>query len=131
MKKMIIKGVLSGCISGLILACNTKKEEAVAPVDKEQIKNEIQAKEDSFAAVYNSGELRNIGYYADDATSFFQNRAPLVGKASIVAFLKDAITSNTDRISFKTNEVFVSNDGNQVVEVGSFKVVDSTDTPFN
>jgi ketosteroid isomerase-like protein len=131
MKNMIVKGISLGCISGLILACNAKKEEAVAPIDKEQIKNEIQAKEDSFASLYNNGEVRDIGYYADDATSFFQNRAPLVGKKAIVEFLTADLTSNTDRISFKTNEVFVSNDGNQVVEVGSFKVVDSTDTPFN
>jgi len=133
MKSMTLKGVLFlGVTMSLMLACNTKQEAPAAVViDKEQIKKEIQAKEDSFAAVYNSGELRNIGYYADDATSFFQNRAPLVGKEAIIAFLKADITSNTDRISFKTNEVFVSNDGNLVVEVGSFKVVDSVNTPIN
>ena len=32
------------------------------------------------------------------------------------------LASNSNKISFKTNEVFVSNDGNQVVEVGYFKV---------
>jgi ketosteroid isomerase-like protein len=132
MKKMIVKGLALGCIISLIFACSAKKEETVAAViDKEQIKKEIQAKEDSFAAVYNSGELRSIGYYADDATSFFQNRAPLVGREAIISFLKNDIISNTDSISFKTNEVFVSNDGNMVLEIGSFKVVDSVNTPIN
>jgi ketosteroid isomerase-like protein len=132
MKNIIVKGVSLGCLISLMFACNPQKEEPVAVViDKEQIKKEIQAKEDSFAGLYNNGEVRNIGYYADDATSFYQNRTPLVGKEAIVAFLKSDIISNTDRISFKTNEVFVSNDGNQVVEVGSFKVVDSANTPFN
>jgi ketosteroid isomerase-like protein len=132
MKKMIVKGLSLGCIICLIFACTAKKEETAAVViDKEQIKKEIQAKEDSFAAVYNSGELRNIGYYADDATSFFQNRPPLVGREAIISFLKNDITSNTDSISFKTNEVFVSNDGNMVLEIGSFKVVDSVNTPIN
>src|SRR3954467_7483364 len=132
MKSMIVTGVSLGCILSLVVACNEKKDAPEAAViDKEQIKKEIQAKEDSFAALYNSGEVRNIGYYADDATSFYQNRAPLVGKEAIVTFLKNDIISNTDRISFKTNEVFVSIDGNQVVEVGSFKVVDSANTPFN
>jgi ketosteroid isomerase-like protein len=132
MKKMIVKGLSLGCIISLIFACSAKKEETVAAViDKEQIKKEIQAKEDSFAAVYNSGELRSIGYYADDATSFFQNRAPLVGREAIISFLKNDIISNTDSISFKTNEVFVSNDGNMVLEIGSFKVVDSVNTPIN
>jgi ketosteroid isomerase-like protein len=132
MKKMIVKGLSLGCIISLIFACSAKKEEtAAAVIDKEQIKKEIQAKEDSFAAVYNSGELRSIGYYADDATSFFQNRAPLVGREAIISFLKNDIISNTDSISFKTNEVFVSNDGNMVLEIGSFKVVDSVNTPIN
>jgi ketosteroid isomerase-like protein len=116
----------------LIFACNEKKEEPAAIViDKEKIKNEIQAKEDAFANLYNNGEFKKIGYYADDATSFFQNRPPLVGREAILAFLRSDIMSNADKISFKTNEVFISNDGNQVVEVGSFKVVDSLNNPFN
>src|SRR3954470_17989036 len=124
MKNILVKGGSLGCILSLLFACNAKKGDPPAmAIDKEQIKKEIQAKEDSFAAVYNSGELRNIGYYADDATTFFPNRAPLVGKEAIITFLKADIVSNTDKISFKTNEVFVSSDGNQVVEIGSFKVV--------
>jgi hypothetical protein len=120
MKNKTVKGVLLGGIITLIFACNTKKEEPAAAVDKEQIKKEIQAKEDEFASVYNSGVLKNIGYYADDATSFFQNRQPLRGKAAIVEFLKSDVMSNPNKISFKTNEVFVSSDGNQVVEFGYF-----------
>jgi len=132
MKKMTIKGVLLGSILTLLFACNTKKEEpAAVAVDKEQIKKEIQAKEDEFAATYNAGELKDIGYYADDATTFFQNRAPLVGKPAILEFLKTDLSSSTNKISFQTNDVFVSNDGNQVVEIGSFKVVDSTNTTLN
>jgi len=132
MKNIIVKALSLGCITVLMFACNEKKEPiASAVIDKEQIKNEIQAKEDSFANVYNSGELRDIGYYAEDATSFFQNKAPLVGKEAIVNFLKNDIISNTDRISFVTKEVFVSSDGNQVVEIGAFRVVDSVNNPLN
>jgi len=131
MKNSILKGISLACTS-LLFACNEKKEEpAVATVDKEQVKKEIQAKEDAFADVYNSGELKSIGYYADDATSFFQNRAPLVGKEAIITFLKEDIVSRSDRISFKTNEVFVSNDGNLVLEIGSFKVIDSVSAALN
>jgi ketosteroid isomerase-like protein len=132
MKNLIVKGTLSGCIISLMIACNEKKEAPVAMViDKEQIKQEIQAKEDSFANLYNSGELRSIGYYADDAISFFQNREPLVGKDAIVTFLKNDIISKTNKISFKTNEVLVSNDGKLVVETGSFTLVDSASNPIN
>jgi ketosteroid isomerase-like protein len=128
MKSMTIKGALLVGVISLMLACNTKQE---AVNDKDQIMKEIQAKEDSFAAVFNSGVLKSIGYYADDATSFFQNTAPLVGKEAIIAFLQSDLDSNFDRISFKTNEVFPSNDGNMVVEIGSFKVVDSANNPIN
>jgi ketosteroid isomerase-like protein len=116
----------------LIFACNTKDEKpAVAGVDKEQIKKDIQAKEDEFASVYNSGVFKNIGYYADDATTFYPNRPPLIGREAIIEFLKDAVISKTDKISFKTEEVFVSGDGNQVVEIGYYKVVDSTKAAVN
>src|SRR6476619_3503632 len=127
MKNKTVKGVLLGGIITLLFACNTKKEEPAAVViDKEQIKKEIQAKEDEFAATYNSGEVKNIGYYADDARSYFQDRPPLIGKEAIVNYLITGITSNSNEISFQTNEIFVSNDGNQVVEIGHFTVVDST-----
>jgi ketosteroid isomerase-like protein len=132
MKKKTVIGVLLGGLVTLMSACNTKNEKSAAIViDEEQIKKEIQAKEDAFAELYNTGELKDIGYYADDATTFFQNRPPLIGKEAIVEFLKSAIVSRTDRISFKTKDVFVSSDGNQVVEIGYFKVIDSTDIPTN
>ena len=72
MKNKLIEAALLSCVISLMMACNTKKEEVV--IDKEQIKKEIQAKENEFAALYNSKELKNIGYYADDATVFAQNR---------------------------------------------------------
>jgi len=132
MKKDILKmGLLSGILM-LMISCNSKDETSTTTaVDKEQIKKEIQAKEDAFAELYNTGELRNIGYYADDATTFFQNRPPLVGKEAIVEFYKSAISSTSNKISFTSKDIFISNDGNQVVEIGFFKVVDSTNTPIN
>jgi ketosteroid isomerase-like protein len=132
MKKEIVKGVLLSGICLLMISCNSKKEEtATTAIDKEQIKKEIQAKEDAFAELYNTGQLKDIGYYADDATSFFQNRPPLIGKEAIVEFYKSAISSTSNKISFTSKDIFVSNDGNQVVEIGYFKVVDSTNTPIN
>jgi len=132
MKNIMVMRVLFAFVTSLLVSCNAKKEEAAAPViDKEQIKQEIQAKEDEFAATYNAGQLKNIGYYADDATSFYQNRAPLVGKEAILEFLKSDVISNSNNITFKTNDVFISNEGAQVVEIGYFKVVDSVKTMIN
>ena len=132
MKNMILKGALIVCIAVLILGCNGNQGKLdSSAVDKEQIKKEIQAKEDQFAELYNKNELKNIGYYADDAVSYLQNRPPLVGRDSIIEFLKNDIISNTDKISFTTKEVFVSSDGNMVVEFGYFKVVDTFNNPLN
>ena len=130
-KDILTMGLLPGILM-LMISCNSKQETSTTTaVDKEQIKKEIQAKEDAFAEIYNTGELKNIGYYADDATTFFPNRPPLVGKEAIIEFYKSAITSVTDKISFTSKDIFISNDVNQVVEIGYFKVVDSTNTPIN
>jgi len=132
MKKNVTKGLLFLYLVSLIIACNTKKAEPpAAVVDKEQIKKEIQAKEDEFASLYNSGELKSIGYYADDAITFYQNRAPLIGKESREEFFNSDLISSSNKISFSTNEIFISNDGNLVVEIGSYSVVDSTNTAVN
>ena len=133
MKNKILNGLLLGTVLISMFACNQKKEEEkpVVVVDKEQIKKEIQAKEDEFAATYNSGELKKIGYYADDAITFYQNKKPLVGKEAISEFLKSDLENNSNKISFKTNEVFVSNDGNQVVEIGAYTVSDSVNNALN
>ncbi len=132
MKSILTKGLVLLYFMALSTACNIQQSEPVeVVVDKEQIKKEIQAKENEFAEVYNAGELRMIGYYAEDATSYAPNRAPIVGREAIIDYLKVPIESNTDKISFTTKEVFVSNDGNLVVELGHYRVVDSTNTPFN
>jgi ketosteroid isomerase-like protein len=131
MKHKTVERALLGGIT-LMFACNTPKEEPAAVViDNEQIKKEIQAKEDQYASLYNAGEIKDIGYYADSATVFYQNRAPLIGREAITTFLKSDLDSNSNKITFTTNEVFPSNDGNQVVEIGAYKVVDSANTPIN
>jgi ketosteroid isomerase-like protein len=131
MKNNILKGVLLASILSLLIACNTKKADPA--VDKEQIKKEIQDKENEFAATYNAGEMKKIGYYAEDATTFAQNSQPYVGRTAIVEYLMANIDSlsQSNKISYTTKEVFVSNDGEQVVEIGYYKVIDSTNTPVN
>ena len=132
MKQTIIKGVLISCIAASLISCNGRKEEPAAiVVDKEQIKKDIQARENEFSTLYNNNEMKSIGYYADDATSFYPNRAPLVGKPAIVDFLKTGLISNTDKLTFTTSEVFPSSDGNQIVEIGHFTLVDSANMTIN
>ena len=60
MKNKVIKGALLSSLIALTFACSTKKAEpAAAVIDKEQIKKEIQDKENAFAEIYNSGELKD------------------------------------------------------------------------
>ena len=132
MKNKVIKGVLLFYVMTLIMGCTTKKADPVV-IDKEQVKKEIQARENEYAAIYNSGELKSIGYYREDVISFPQNHAPLIGKKAVVEYMSAHMDSlvGTYTISLKTNEVFVAADGNQVLEIGYYSFVDTTNTPVN
>ncbi len=128
MKTRVLTGLLFFFLMFLLISCKTKNEDPAADVvDIEQIKKEIQAKENEFAEIYNGGEKRKIGYYADDAITYPQSSPPKIGKAAIIEYLMANIDSlSIDyKISFETDEVFPSTDGNQVVEIGYYRVVDS------
>ena len=129
MKNIFLKGAALGYIFLLMAACNINQDNSgEVIIDKEQVKREIQARENQFAELYNSGELKKIGYYADDAVTFYQNMAPIRSRDERRKFLGSDITSNTNKISFTTNEIFASKDGVQVLEIGAYTVVDSTNT---
>jgi len=129
MKNMFVKGTVLGYLFLLMTSCTINGEKSTSvSIDKEQIKKEIQARENEFAEIYNSGELKKIGYYAEDAITFYQNMAPITSKAERLEFLKPDLNSNSNVISFKTNEVFASKDGDQVLEIGAYTVVDSVNT---
>ena len=129
--KILMLGLLL-VFATLSISCNKKTEETTAEpvVDKEQIKMEIQAIENTFAEHYNSKNTDSITYYADDAKSFFIGREPITGKDSIIEYLKNDIKAIEKGIkfSFTTNEVHVSNDGINVTEIGQYKLLDSTGT---
>ena len=132
MNNMFAKGIVLAYLFLLMASCSTKNDNsATVLIDKDEIKKEIQAKENQFAEIYNTGEIKKIGYYADDAITFYQNMAPITTREERIEFLKIDEASNNNKISFTTVEVFPSNDGNQVVEIGYYTVVDSTNTAIN
>lgn len=133
MKKMFSKGLVLSSVLLVLISCKKEEPVVVASIDTNQIKEEIQAKENEFAEIYNTGVMKQIGYFADDATTFPQNNQPVTGKEAIIEYLKSHIdtVSKGKKISFTTNEVFVAKDGEQVVEVGAYKVSDSTNTVVN
>ena len=132
MKNMFVKGIVFGCLFLLMTSCNTNEEKSTSVlIDKEQIKKDIQARENQFAEIYNSGEIKKIGYYADDAVTFYQNMTPLRSKEERIEFFEMDVSTNSNKISFTTIEVFPSKDGVQVLEIGYYTVIDSTNTAVN
>ena len=131
MRNKTIKALLFIVFITLLAACNQKKEESEAPVvDNNQIKKEIQAMETAFADAYNNRNLDAIVYYANDAITYSQNAPALVSKKEIDKSIMEDIKSFPKgyKLSNTTNEVHVSSDGNQVLEVGLYQVMDSTNT---
>ncbi|MEZ7498842.1 nuclear transport factor 2 family protein [Flavobacterium sp. Arc3] len=133
MKNKILKGGLMVVIMSLMAACNQKKEVPAVIVDKEAIKTEIQAMENAFAEAYNNRATDGINYYAEDAISFSNGKMPLEGKKAIHESMKSELLTFPigAKIAFETQEIHPSNDGNMVVEIGGYKVTDSTDTKIN
>jgi ketosteroid isomerase-like protein len=128
MKNKILTVGLLGIILTLSLACNQKKEEK--SIDKNQIKAEIQAIENQFALAYNNRNVDSITYYADSAVSYFAGERPIVGKAAIHQHIANELLDIPEgaKVSFETIEIYVANDGNNVAEIGAFKLADSTGT---
>lgn len=54
---------------------------------------------------YHYPHIEDVGYYVEDATSFFPNR-PVIGREAIVAFFASSIDSKSDKISFNTRDVY-------------------------
>ncbi|WP_339918613.1 nuclear transport factor 2 family protein [uncultured Flavobacterium sp.] len=133
MKNSIFKGGLLVVIMSLMVACNQKKEVPAVMVDKEAIKTEIQAMENAFAEAYNNGTTDGINYYAEDAISFSNGKMPLEGKKAIHESMKTELLTfpKGAKIAFETQEIHPSNDGNMIVEIGGYKVTDSTGTKLN
>ncbi len=126
----MLKGIVLSMVSILFFACQPKSEEAA--VDKEQIKNEIQAIENKMAELFNDRNVNASEYYAEDAKSFSQNKPPLIGKAAIERSIKEDLANFPKgyQIAFVVNEIFPSTDGIQVVEIGNYRVSDSTSAPL-
>lgn len=126
MKSKIITGALLAVMLTIMMACNQDKN--VAVVDKELIKEEIQILENNLAFVYNYRNINALTYYADDAVSYFAGQDPIVGKEAIHQYIEDELLNFPEgaNLSFETLEIYVSNDGEHVVEIGAHQLIDST-----
>ena len=126
MKTKILTGGLLVVILTLSFACNQEKKVTVPDID--QVKAEIQAIEDNFALTFNNRNADSLTYYAEDAISYFSGQEPLVGIEAIHSHIEKEIMEFPEgaNIYFETKEIYVSDDGNYVAEIGAHKLVDST-----
>jgi hypothetical protein len=128
MKNNVINAMASVCLISFVIACSPKKTEPVAVViDKDQVKKEIQAIENKFAAVYTHRNPDSLTYYADDAVSYFVGQKPIVGKDSIHSYIIQELEYVPEgaKLINETMEIFVTDDGNRVAEIGAYKMLDS------
>lgn len=104
---------------GLLLASCTAPPPPEPAPDLDQIRTEIQALENAYAAGENAKDADAIVvYYADDAVSLPSEEPPVAGKPAILQRLKDhmAVDSTQSSIRFEVVDIFAA--GNLVVEVG-------------
>jgi ketosteroid isomerase-like protein len=127
--KIVTAGLLMALVT-VFMACNRDKDvkTETPAMDKEQIKAQIQERENHFALIYNNRNADSLSYYADDAVSYFDGQKPIAGKAAIHQFIDTELKSfpKGAKISFETDEIYIGVDGRFVLEIGSYKQVDST-----
>ena len=109
----------------IVSSCATTEKEEV--LDMEQVKAEIQAMEDAYAAGEKAKDADAVvAYYSDDAISYSRNEQPLSGKAAIRDNMANNIAKDTtgNYNVYKVVDLFA--EGNTVVEIGSWTEFDSS-----
>jgi ketosteroid isomerase-like protein len=94
--------------------------------DLSNIKAEIKAIEDAWAAASNAKDVATIvGFYADDAISMSDDKPMLVGKAAIQKGVEEEMARHKDneKVVFETLDLY--GDENCVTEVGKTTITDS------
>jgi uncharacterized protein (TIGR02246 family) len=117
--------VLIGITTLLLSACTSADKEK-KPVDMAQLKTEIQAMEDAFAAAEKAKDADAVAaYYADDAISYSRNKPPAVGKAAIKESIAKGLATDTTGTTnvYKVVDLFA--DGNMLVEIGSWTTMNA------
>lgn len=108
--------------------CEKPAERSTMSADElAKLKAEIQALEDNYASNVNSKNVDSImTYYADDAVSYDSNSKPLHGKEEIRESMQQLAKGFPKRagIKYTVTEVFPSGDGNQVIEIGHYRISD-------
>ena len=104
-------------------------KQAVAKPDMLAVKAEIQSLENTWATAANAKDAATIAnFYADDATSFDNNKPMVVGKAAIRKAIDETLAKKkpNETVTYETLDVY--GDDNIVTEVGKTTVKDAKGT---
>lgn len=133
MNKMNKRIIITTVASLILLSCNKDKKDATATgeatPDKEIIRSEIQALEDGYANSMNAKNTDGLNaYYAEDAQSYLTGKSVVTGKTAILQAAKEDFSKLPEegKIEYTMTDLFISNDGEQVVEVGSYRASDKS-----
>ena len=126
MKSKVLKGALLVVMLTIFIACNQDKKEVV--IDKELIKSEIRALEDNLASTFNNRDISLLNYYAEDAISYFGGQEPVVGIEAIHQHIEYELLDLPigATITFEPLEIYITDDGSHVAEIGAHQMLDST-----
>jgi uncharacterized protein (TIGR02246 family) len=125
MKKNILPGIYAFTASCLLLfSC---QQESGGPADLTQVRTEIQAAEDAWAAALNDRDLEALmAMYADDAVSMPDNGPMLVGKDAIRTGQEQEFARTPAGLSFSFETLDVYAQGNTVTETGQSTYKDAS-----
>jgi len=122
MKFKFQTAILIAVAVSLFAGCSNEKGTSVVDMDK--LKVEIQTMEDAYAAAEKAKDADKVAvYYSDDAVNYNRNEEPVSGKAAIKARIADRLAKDTtgNYNVYKVVDLFA--EGNMVVEIGSWKVM--------
>jgi ketosteroid isomerase-like protein len=108
----------------LTAACKQTSQEQAKP-DLAQIRSEIQALENAYAAGLNANNADAVVvYYADDAVSMVNNAPIAVGHDALLKMVQDEIAADTTQnvVAFETVDIYAA--GDLVVETGKATYTD-------
>ena len=96
---------------------------------REAIRAEIQKLEDGYAAAMNAKSIDGLAdYYASDAQSYLTGNSLVSGEEAILAATKSDFEKlgKDAKVEYTMTDLFISTDGEQVVETGSYRLSDNS-----
>lgn len=102
---------------------------AAAGPEREAVRAEIQKLEDGYAAAMNAKNIDGLAdYYAADAKSYLTGSSMVSGQEAILASTKADFEKmpKDAKVEYTMTDLFISNDGEQVVETGSYRTSDKS-----